>query len=121
MTTQFELAIISDKKKNLPLAENRKDKKKMRTLLTKVIEEAKTLPEEQLKEVSKFIKSLKNQKGYKSLSQFSSSIDLLKIMLNEGLIEELPDFDAEDEPELGPISYTGKPFSETIIEDRGPK
>ena len=93
----------------------------MATLLTQVIEAAKTLPEEQLREVSNFIKSLKSQTVHKDLSQPPSGKGLLEILQHEGLIEEFPDLEAEDEPELDPISYTGKPFSETIIEDRGPK
>jgi len=93
----------------------------MSTLLTQVIEAAKTLPEEQLREVSNFIKSLKNQTVDKNISQPPSGKKLLEILQHEGLIEEFPDLEAEDEPELDPISYTGKPFSETIIEDRGPK
>ena len=93
----------------------------MSTLLKQVIEAAKALPEEQLKEVSSFIKSLKSQNVHKNLSQPPSSKELLEILLHEGLIEEFPDLEPEDEPELDSISYTGKPFSETIIEDRGPK
>jgi hypothetical protein len=93
----------------------------MSTLIKQVIKAGKTLPEEQLREVSNFIKSLKNQTVHKNLSQPPSGRELLEILQHEGLIEEFPDLEAEDEPELDPISYTGKPFSETIIEDRGPK
>lgn len=93
----------------------------MPTLLKLVIEAAKMLPEEQLEEVSSFIKFLKSQNVHRNLLQIPNSEELLEILLHEGLIEELPNFELEDESELDPISYTGKPFSETIIEDRGPK
>ena len=93
----------------------------MSTLITQVIEAAKTLPEKQLREVSNFIKSLKSQTVHKSRSQPPSGKELLEILQYEGLIEEFPDLEAKDGPELDPISYTGKPFSETIIDDRGPK
>jgi len=92
----------------------------MLTLLEQVIEAAKTLPDEQLKEVSSFIKSLKSQNIHKNPLPPSSK-QLLEIMLHKGLIEELPDLESEAEPELAPIFYIGKPFSETIIEDRGSK
>ena len=93
----------------------------MSTLFSKVIEAARTLSEEQLREVSNFITSLKNQAIHRDLSMPPNGKELLEIMQHKGLIEELPDLETEDEPELDLISYTGKPFSETIIEDRGPK
>ena len=93
----------------------------MSTLLTQVIEAAKTLPEEQLREVSKFISALKSQATQKNVSKPPSGRELLEILRQEGLIEEFPDLEAADEPELPPIPYTGKPLSEIIIEDRGPK
>ena len=95
----------------------------MSTLITQVIEAAKTLPEKQLREVSNFIKSLKSQTVLKSRSQPPSGKELLEILQRAGLIEEFPDLEAEDEPEpeLDHVSYTGKPFSQTIIDDRGPK
>ena len=93
----------------------------MPTLLTQVLEAAQTLPEGQLRELLDFIESIKNQTTHKDLSQPPSGKELLEFLQQEGLIEEFPDLEAEDEPELPPISYTGKPFSETIIEDRGPK
>jgi len=82
---------------------------------------AQRLPEDQLREVLNFIESLKCKTAHKTASQPPSGKALLELLLKEGLIEELPDLEAEEEPELLPISYTGKPFSETIIEDRGPK
>ena len=57
----------------------------MSTLLIQVIEAAKTLPEEQLREVSNFIKALKNQVAHKNLSQPPGGKELLEIMKNEGL------------------------------------
>lgn len=47
----------------------KKDQEKISTLLIQVIEAAKTLPEEQSREVSSFIKFPKNKKGYKNLSR----------------------------------------------------
>jgi hypothetical protein len=93
----------------------------MSTLLTQVIEAVQTLPNVQLREVLDFIESLKHKSARKTSSRPPSGKELLELLRQEGVIEELPDLEAEDEPELPPISYTGQPFSETIIEERGPK
>jgi hypothetical protein len=93
----------------------------MSSLLAQVVEVAQTLPEEQLKEALGFITSLKSKTCHKSSSQPPSGLELLEFLRQEGLIEGFPDLEAEDEPELDPIPYTGKPLSEIIIEERGPK
>jgi hypothetical protein len=90
-------------------------------LLAQVIEAAQTLPEEQLKEVLDFVGYLKKKATCQYSTQPISERTLLELLQLEGLIDELPNLEAEDEPELDAISYTGKPLSEIIIEEREPK
>ena len=93
----------------------------MSPLLERVIKAARALPENQLGEVLKFVSDLKRKGVDNTTSQAPSQKTLLEISQQEGLIDEFPNLDLEEEPDLDPIPYTGKPLSEIIIEDRGPK
>jgi hypothetical protein len=90
----------------------------MSTLLTQVVEATKTLPEAHLRKVLEFVIELKGKTIQETTSQSVNNLTLLERLLQAGLIDELPDLEATNEPELEPISYTGKPLSEIIIEER---
>ena len=55
-----------------------------------------------------------------TLSSDDEEIELLQRWLEQGLIRSIPDQEI-DEEEFEPILVKGKPVSEIIIEDRGPR
>ena len=54
------------------------------------------------------------------LSPDDEEMELLQRWLEQGLISSIPNQDI-DEEEFEPIKVLGKPVSEIIIEDRGPR
>ncbi len=46
------------------------------------------------------------------------SADILREMLAEGMISRIPEGVSEEEDDFEPAVIKGKPFSETILEDR---
>jgi len=91
-----------------------------RTSLEKVIEEVKALTLEEQRKVKELIDSLLGSPG--EAKKTLSLEDLLEQrLLEDGVISKLPtrDFDPETYKEFEPIEVSGKPVSETIIEERG--
>jgi hypothetical protein len=91
-----------------------------RTSLEKVIEEVKALTLEEQRKVKNLIDSLLGSPG--EAKKTLSLEDLLEQrLLEDGVISKLPtrDLDPETYKEFEPIEVSGKPVSETIIEERG--
>ena len=55
-----------------------------------------------------------------NLSSDGEEMELFQRWLEQGLISSIPDHEI-DEEEFEPINVLGKPVSEIIIEDRGPR
>ena len=89
------------------------------TSLEKVIEEVKALSVEEQRKVKELIDSL--LEGPDETSQASSPEDLLdQRLLDAGLISEIPPRIKDFTPyhNRRPVTVTGKPISETIVEER---
>jgi hypothetical protein len=90
------------------------------TLVEQVINEVRTLPEQELGKILDFVISIKRENVRKGTKP-PRGRELLEYLKQEGLISEFPSLEEDDEPEFEPIPYKGKPVSETIIENRGTK
>ena len=88
--------------------------------LEKVIKELKELTQEEQLQVRQLIDSLLENPT--ETQQVLSPEDLLeRRLLERGAISEIPkrNFDPDTYKEFEPIEVSGKPVSETIIEERG--
>ena len=99
----------------------------MASIVEQILSEVQTLPLAEKKEVLDFVEFLRRKGAQKGTAkenkrkELLSGQALLEFLKKEGLMSELPDLDIDDEPELEPFPYKGKPLSEIILENRGPK
>jgi hypothetical protein len=98
----------------------RKEASMSSTSLEKVIEEVKTLTQEEQLQVRELIDSLLENPA--EAQELLSPEDLLeRRLLERGVISEIPkrNFDPDTYKEFEPVEVKGKPLSEIIIEERG--
>jgi len=89
----------------------------MATLVEKIVAEVSTLPHELQKEVLNYVEYLKSK-----IPEQTKEQRFFSLLIEQGLIDEIPSEEEESEDEdFEPILIQGKPLSETIIENRGPK
>lgn len=90
----------------------------MATLIEQIVAEVSTLPNELQKEVLNYVEYLKNK-----IPEPAKEQRFFSLLIEQGLIDEIPseEEESEDDEDFEPILIQGKPLSETIIENRGPK
>ncbi|MBM3235510.1 DUF2281 domain-containing protein [Candidatus Poribacteria bacterium] len=90
----------------------------MATLIERIVAEVSTLPNELQKEVLNYVEYLKNK-----IPEPTKEQRFLSLLIEQGLIDEIPSEaeESENDEDFEPILIQGKPLSETIIENRGPK
>ena len=90
------------------------------TSVEKIIEEVRTLTQEEQLQVRELIDSLLGNTA-EAQALLSPEERLERRLLERGVISEIPkrNFDPATYKEFEPIEVKGKPVSETIIEERG--
>lgn len=82
-----------------------------------ILKEIKLLPLSEKETVFKVLEiELKPNTGISEEERLEQEVD--KLLLEKGLIRSIPT-GWNDDDDFEPIEFTGKPLSETIIEDRG--
>ena len=89
----------------------------MATLVEKIVAGVSTLPHILQKEVLSYVEYLKSK-----IPEQTNEQRFFSLLIEQGLIDEIPSEEEESEDEdFDSILIQGKPLSETIIENRGPK
>ena len=89
----------------------------MATLVEKIVAGVSTLPHILQKEVLSYVEYLKSK-----IPEQTKEQRFFSLLIEQGLIDEIPSEEEESEDEdFDSILIQGKPLSETIIENRGPK
>lgn len=84
---------------------------------TEILTEIRHLPLSEKQTVFKVLEiELKPKDNISEEERLEQEVD--KLLLEKGLIRSIPN-DWNDDDDFEPIEFTGKPLSETIIEDRG--
>lgn len=82
---------------------------------TEILKQIRRLP---LSEKETVFKTLETELHEKISEEERLEQEVDKLLLEKGLIRSIPD-GWNDDDDFEPIEFTGKPLSETIIEDRG--
>lgn len=85
---------------------------------SEILNEIKRLPPE---EKEKIFKSLETELQYENGGDDEEikEREIERMLVQKGLIKGIPENWNDDDEDFEPITVTGKPLSETIIEDRG--